>query len=216
MHYLYAALIAALLATGIACDSEKKATPAPPRTSAQPPERTDSDADSAAAVVKAYYAAVKADDLEKAYELVSKTDREARSLEAFQVVAGHPTQKVLNAERNFKVGKARVDGDTARVYVEMEGPDVPKIQRTMLGEYVNEGKEVPPPEKLQVLIRERMSADGAPRATSRVEVMLVRDDGWRLDFDWDQENADRAIPQKDREAGEPTSPTSPDEPPAKN
>jgi hypothetical protein len=196
MPKLFALLLALFVAT--ACDSEKAAPDAPTQTKETAPE-TEADIASPEDVAKAYYAAVKAGEFEKAYSLVSKADRAARTLEEYRTVTSNPTQKALNSERTYTVRDAKVEGDTARVFVKMEGPDVPLIQRKMLAEYVNEGKKVPPPDELKGLLQKRFTADDAPQAESRIEVILTREDGeWRLNFDWDQAHPDRAIPQKDR------------------
>jgi hypothetical protein len=151
-------------------------------------------------VVTAYYAAVKAGDLEKAYALVSSGDRGARTLEQYQAGASDPTQRAVNAARKFKVGEAKVEGDTARVYVDVDGPDLSLIQRKMLAKYINSGDKVPATDELQSQLRKEVANPDAPRATSHVEVVLIRDEGkWRLDFDWDKKRPERAVPEKRRQ-----------------
>lgn len=155
-------------------------------------------------VVAAYYDSLWGWEFEKAYHLVSKADRANKSLEDYQRDAASANEKFAKAKRSFAVHGTKVEGDTARVYLDVTQPDLTRIQQKLLSEFVSEGK-LPTASGLQDQLEAEFAKPDVPMATLRQEVLLVKEgDLWRLDFDWDREKPDRPVPEKSRPEPGPT------------
>jgi len=150
-------------------------------------------------IALAYYAALAESKFADAHAMVNDADRAARPLSEFEASAGDPLQVAILRARKYQITATKVDGDTARVSVDSTGPDIAKLQPRVISKLVKEMGSVPESPQLKEAMRDAVLEPDAPTIVTRQQVFLVRDnDGWKLDFDWDVEHPQRAVPVQDR------------------
>lgn len=146
-------------------------------------------------VVLRYHESVREGDLKSAYELVSAGDRAAKPFAQYEAAAGDSLQHAVNQATTHSVTDVKINGETATAFVDSTGPNVAKIQQAVFGKFVKAGEGLPDSEGLRAAVLEVLAEPDLPMVTMQRQIFLTRqDDVWRLDFDWDGEHPNRAIP----------------------
>ena len=153
------------------------------------------------AIVEKYLNAEKSGDYATAYELISQSDKNAKSFEQFDSEKkeefGLLFTPIVRKSMNFKIAETQENGESATVKVELTRKDYSSVVAEMLGQAFSSAIAGDDSDKIAEDMKTKLSSGEVPTTTETMIFSLKKEsDYWVIFFDWERENKIKELSEK--------------------